>query len=69
MILYCKDLFFLVFKCKISWTTSMPIIAVTVSSSTNVNPLFLILHIQIYNKNSTISSTKNTFVIMELSHH
>jgi len=69
MILYCKDLFFLVFKCKISWTTSMSIIAVTASSSTNVNPFFLILHIQIYNKNSTISSTKNTFVRMELSHH
>lgn len=47
----------------------MPIIAVTVSSSTNVNPLLLILHIQIYNKNSTISSTKNTFVRMELSHY
>jgi hypothetical protein len=69
MILYCKDLFFLVFKCKISWTTSMPIIAVTASNYTNVNPLFLILHIQIYNKNSTISSTKNTFVRMELLHH
>lgn len=47
----------------------MSIIAVTASNSTNVNPLFLILHIQIYNKNSTISSTKNTFVKMELSHH
>ena len=69
MILYCKDLFFLVFKCKIFWTTSIPIIAIPASNSTNVNPLFLILHIQIYNKNSTISSTKNTFVRMELSHH
>lgn len=46
----------------------MPIIAVTASNYTNVNPLFLILHIQIYNKNSTISSTKNTFVRMELLH-
>lgn len=69
MILYCKDLFFLVFKCKIFWTTSIPIIAIPASNSTNVNPIFLILHIQIYNKNSTISSTKNTFVRMELSHH
>lgn len=69
MILYCKDLFFLVFKCKIFWTTNTPIIAVTASNYTNVNPLFLILHIQIYNKNSTISSTKNTFVRMELLHH
>ena len=69
MILYCKDLFFLVFECKIFWTTSIPIIAIPASNSTNVNPIFLILHIQIYNKNSTISSTKNTFVRMELSHH
>jgi len=69
MILYCKDLFFLVFKCKIFWTTSIPIIAIPASNSTNVNPIFLILHIQIYNKNSTISSTKNTFVRMELLHH
>lgn len=69
MILYCKDLFFLVFKCKIFWTTSIPIIAIPASNSTNVNSLFLISHIQIYNKNSTISSTKNTFVRMELLHH
>lgn len=47
----------------------MSIIAIPVSNYTNVNPLFLILHIQIYNKNSTISSTKNTFVRMELLHH
>lgn len=51
----------------------MPIIAITASNSTKVNPLSFISHIstlkKLYNKNSTISSTKNMFVRKELSHH